>query len=236
MTAHIEGSEDGNFYRGNKGCSGDGYSIYRSTDGGFTWTEHVLPTSETGTADTWNAEEAQVGTDEAAGVHAFWMGADDMPYYAFSTDEGDSWSDAIMIAPPIEGLTGTGFPVVTAGADGRVAFGYVGRVVNESGVARWNAYITVATDVRAAHPLFTTVQLNTDADPIDVTDDCGYVRCGGLGDFLDMRIDQHGRIWFALSHNAGGDIGIFGTMTAGPALRGAVGPLTTMPAGGPSTL
>ena len=43
LSAHIEGAENGNFYRGNVGCSGSGYSIYRSTDGGFTWTEHPLP-------------------------------------------------------------------------------------------------------------------------------------------------------------------------------------------------
>ena len=236
LTAHIEGSEDGNFYRGNIGCDGDGYSIYRSTNGGYVWTEHPLPTETTGSANTWNAEEAQVGTDEGSNVHAMWMGADDMPYYAYSRDEGDSWSDPMMIAPPIPGLTGTGFPVVTAGADGRVAFGYVARVVNESGVAQWNAYITVATDAFGEAPLFTTVQVNADEDPIDTLDDCGYVRCGGLGDFLDMRIDQHGRIWFALSHNLGGDIGIFATFNAGPALRGPMGPLSMMPAGGPATL
>ncbi|MDP6334543.1 MAG: sialidase family protein, partial [Candidatus Poseidoniaceae archaeon] len=43
LSAHIEGADNGNFYRGNVGCSGSGYSIYRSTDGGFTWTEHPLP-------------------------------------------------------------------------------------------------------------------------------------------------------------------------------------------------
>jgi len=236
LTAHIEGSVDGNFYRGNPGCTGDGYSIYRSTNGGFTWTEQVLPTAETGTANTWNAEEAQVGIDEAGNVHAMWMGADDMPYYAYSTDAGDSFSDAMMIAPPIDGLTGTGFPVVTAGGDGKVAFGYVGRVVNETGVAQWNAYITVATDAFGDAPLFTTVQINADEDPIDTLDDCGYVRCGGLGDFLDMAVDQHGRIWFALSHNLGGDIGIFATMPSGPTLRGPHAPLTAMPVGGPATL
>ncbi|MDP7001108.1 MAG: sialidase family protein, partial [Candidatus Poseidoniaceae archaeon] len=40
LTAHLEGANDGNFYRGNIGCNGDGYSIYRSTNGGYTWTEH----------------------------------------------------------------------------------------------------------------------------------------------------------------------------------------------------
>jgi len=67
-------------------------------------------------------------------------------------------------------------------------------------------------------------------------DDCGYNRCGGLGDFLDMRIDVQGRVWFALSHNIAGDIGIFGSLTEGATLRGTLEPLPPIPAGGPSTV
>jgi hypothetical protein len=231
LTAHLEGAPDGNFYRGNPGCSGDGYSIYRSTNGGFTWTEHPLPTEDSGTADTWNAEEAQVAIDDENNVHAMWMGADDMPYYAYSRDEGGSWSEAMMIAPPA-GLIGTGFPVVTAGSEGRVAFGYVG----DSGGDVWNGYITVVTDAFSDAPLFTTVQINGVDDPLDTTTACGYNRCGGLGDFLDMAVDQHGRPWFGLSHNEGGDVGIFATIIDGPRLRGDFEALNTMPAGGNSTL
>ena len=65
LSAHLVGSVDGNFYRGNKGCTGEGYSVFRTTNAGITWTEHPLPTEITGTADTWNAEEAQVEVDSA---------------------------------------------------------------------------------------------------------------------------------------------------------------------------
>ncbi|MDP6323954.1 MAG: sialidase family protein, partial [Candidatus Thalassarchaeaceae archaeon] len=215
---------------GQIGCDGSGYSIYRSTNGGLTWTEHVLPTSESGTADTWNAEEAQVAIDMDNNVHAMWMGADDMPYYAYSLDEGDSWSDAMMIAPPI-GLQGTGFPVVTAGDSGRVAFGYVGDTGNDT----WNGYLTIMTDAFSDAPLMTTVQINQPGDPLDTEAGCGYNRCGGLGDFLDMSVDQYGRPWFGLSHNLQ-DIGIFATTIEGPTLRGNVAELTVMPTGGPETL
>ena len=64
LTGHMVGANDGNFYRGNPSCDGEGYSIYRSTNGGLTWTEHELPTDVTGMADTWNFEEAQVYPDE----------------------------------------------------------------------------------------------------------------------------------------------------------------------------
>ena len=93
LTAHLVGSVDGNFYRGNTGCSGEGYSVYRTTNAGLTWTEHELPTSESGTADTWNAEEAQVEVDSEGNVHAMWMGIDNMPYWSYSRDQGDTWSN-----------------------------------------------------------------------------------------------------------------------------------------------
>ena len=95
--------------------------MYKTEDGALTWSEHVLPTEESGTADTWNAEEAQVDTDSESNVYAMWMGYDNMPYFSYSVDDANTWSDAVMIAP--NHLKGTGFPVVIAGDPGRVAFG-----------------------------------------------------------------------------------------------------------------
>ena len=162
-----------------------------------------------------------------------WMGLDNMPYWSYSVDQGDTWSNATMIAPPIN-LSGTGFPVVVAGDAGTVAFGYVGE--NEGDEATWNAYLTYATDAFNETPLLTTVQLNGIDDPIDTEPDCGYNRCGGLGDFLDIRVDAYGRTWFSLSHNLA-DVGIFGTFNIGPSLRGeSISMLDAMPAGGPTTL
>ena len=233
LTAHIEGGVNGNFYRGNKGCSGSGYSVYRSTNGGLTWTEHPLPTQESGTADTWNGEEAQVAVDDSGNVHAFWMGLDDMPYWAYSRNAGDTWSDAMMIAPPIN-LSGTGFPVVAAGYEGTVVFGYVGETPGQN--ETWNAYLTYATDAFNTTPLLTTVQINGIGDPIDVVVDCGYNRCGGLGDFLDIAIDSNGRTWFALSHNIA-DIGIFATLNTGTSLKNSdLILMSDLPKGGPMTL
>ena len=224
------GANDGNFYRGNPGCSGEGYSIYRSKNGGLTWTEHPLPTETTGTADTWNAEEAQIHPDEENNLHAMWMGIDNLPYYSYSRDEGDTWSDPMMIAPPA-GLIGTGFPALAAGSEGRVAFAYLGDTGNDT----WNGYISVITDAFNPNPLITTVQINDFGDPLDTTADCGYNRCGGFGDFIDILIDQFGRPWFGLSHNIV-DEGIFATFTIGPSLRNDMGPLDPMPFGGNLTL
>jgi hypothetical protein len=80
------------------------------------------------------------------------------------------------------------------------------------------------------------VMVNEASDPLDdASPTCGYERCGGFGDFLDMQIDANGRVWFALSHNPTNS-GIYGSLTMGPSLRGEVLPLSEMAAGGPKTL
>ena len=91
------------------------------------------------------------------------------------------------------------------------------------------------TDSFSPMPLITTTQVNNFGDPLDTTVDCGYNRCGGFGDFIDILIDQHGRPWFGLSHNIV-DQGIYGTMMMGPSLRDATVPLNPLPEGGFSTL
>jgi len=94
----------------------------------------------------------------------------------------------------------------------------------------------VMTDSFGPMPLMTTVQINDVNDPLEnAKTDCGYDRCGGFGDFIDVLVDQHGRVWFGLSHNIV-DEGIFATFSVGPSLRGPVAPLTPIPEGGPSTL
>ena len=233
LTGHMVGANDGNFYRGNPSCDGEGYSIYRSANGGLTWTEHELPTDVTGMADTWNFEEAQVYPDEENNLHAMWMGADDLPYYSYSFNQGDSWSAPLMVAPP--GLNGTGFPAVAAGDSGKVAFAYLG----DTGGDTWNGYISIMTDSFSETPLITTVQVNEFGDPLSLEADCGYNRCGGFGDFIDILVDNHGRAWFGLSHNIGNNLqdeGIYGTTMVGPSLRGAIAPLNILPEGGPKTL
>ncbi len=233
LTGHMVGANDGNFYRGNPSCDGEGYSIYRSTNGGLTWTEHELPTDVTGMADTWNFEEAQVYPDEENNLHAMWMGADDLPYYSYSFNQGDSWSAPLMVAPP--GLNGTGFPAVAAGDSGKVAFAYLG----DTGGDTWNGYISIMTDSFSEAPLITTVQVNEFGDPLSLEADCGYNRCGGFGDFIDILVDNHGRAWFGLSHNIGNNLqdeGIYGTTMVGPSLRGSIAPLNILPEGGPKTL
>ena len=69
------------------------------------------------------------------------------------------------------------------------------------------------TDAFNETPLITTVQVNADDDPLDnASPTCGYERCGGFGDFIDMQID----VWTSMAGiitQPNGDTGIFGTFT-----------------------
>ncbi len=224
LSGHLCGANDGSFYRGQP--SSGGPAVYRSTDGGYLWTEHTI-TTVTGT----QTHEVAVGTDEANNVHAFWIGADDLPYYSFSTDRAETWREPILVAP--EGLTGSGFPTIVAGADGRAAFGYLGNTIGGSG---WSGYLGIITDAYAEYPLITTVAINDPSDPLDTSEWSNFGRLGGFGDFIDICIDPDGRPWVAMAHDVKGEIGIVGTFTEGPALRGDLDYLVPIPAGGPSTI
>ncbi|MCI0497664.1 MAG: glycoside hydrolase [Thermoplasmata archaeon] len=225
LSGHLVGANDGKIYRGQP--AGDYQpAMYRSTNGGMWWTEHII-TTETGT----QTHEIAIGVDEANNVHAFWIGADNMPYYSNSLDFGDTWCDPMMVAPP--GVGECGFPSIAGGADGRCAFTYIG--LNEEGTG-WSGYLGVITDAWNEHPLITTVAVNQPEDPLDTSDDCGFRRCGGFGDFIDICIDPDGRPWAALANNRYEDAGIVGIYTHGPALRGDIGSLPVLPVGGPSTI
>ena len=62
------------------------------------------------------------------------------------------------------------------------------------------------------------------------------VRCGGFGDFIDVELDDFGRPWIALAHNAAGtEEAVIGTLMTGPSLYGEVVQLPVLPVGGVSS-
>jgi len=228
LHGHVAGGSDGSVYRGNPSCEGP--AVYRSLDGGYTWTEHTISTT-VGMQDGWHNHEVAVAVDEGGNVHTTWIATDNMPYYAYSRDQGDTWSEPMMIAAP--GVNQTGFPTIFAGDEGRVALGYIGLQGGQSG---WNGYMAVLTDAFNEYPLITSVSVNLFEDPLDSSEDCGNVRCGGFGDFIDIEIDDEGRPWIALAHNVRNQEGIVGTFVTGPSLYGDLIQLEVIEAGGNTTL
>jgi len=243
LHGHVAGGSDGSIYRGNPSCEGP--AVYASHDGGYTWSEHTI-TTEVGMQQGWHAHEVAVAVDEGGAVHATWISNDQMPWYAYSRDQGMTWSQPMMVAAP--GVNETGFPTIFAGDEGRVVIGYIGEVNDcedggnntteeNSSICGWGGYMAVMTDAFADNPLITSVVVNMPEDALDITSDCGNVRCGGFGDFIDVELDDEGRPWIALAHNAAGtEEAVIGTLMTGPALYGELVQLPDLPAGGSSTL
>lgn len=232
LSAHVHGAPDGRFYRGNPSCSGP--AVYRSDDAGLTWSEHTIPAPK-----GVSGHDVETAVDAANHVHAFWIGADGLPYEASSKDFGDTWTPARMVAPP--GVNETGFPTIAAGAGGRIAFAYIGAHVDggykaNQKNANWTGYLGVMTDAFAPDPLVTTVAINAPGDPLS-HGACGDTRCGGFGDFIGIDIDPQGRPWVAMASNTHHETGIVGTLLEGPSLRSAtLAPLPPITLGGPQSL
>ncbi len=227
LSGHVWGSSDGRFYRGNPAC--DGPSVYRSEDGGLTWTEHVITTAM-GT----QGHEIAVAADGAGGVYAFWINDEGMPVLAVSNDHAETWSAPHIVAA--DGVTAAGFPTIAAAAPGHVAFAYIGTTIEDgyqgsTDDMNWNGYLGITLDALAANFTVANVQVNSDEDPLDAGRPCGRMRCGGFGDFIDITIDAEGRPWAALAHNGNDNFGIVGTLAAGPSLWGN-GTLPALPVGG----
>ena len=208
-------------------ASCDGPAVYRSDDGGLTWSEHTIH------AGPVQGHEVATGVDEQGNVYAFWI-AEGLPYLAVSTDFAVSWTEPMMVAPPH--VTAAGFPTVAGGGAGQVALAYIGTDVeggydgNDDDMA-WSGYIGYSIDALNATPLIATVAVNGPDDPLDQGRPCGAIRCGGFGDFIDIVIDAEGRAWAAMAHNGHDNIGLAATVAEGPSLRGE-GWLPPLPLGG----
>ena len=238
LHGHVAGGSDGWVYRGNPSCEGP--AVYASSDGGYTWSEHTI-TTEVGMQQGWHSHEVATAVDEGGNIHATWISNDQMIWYANSQDHGESWGSPLMVSAP--GIKETGFPTIFAGDSGRVVIGYIGEMNDvtannsTSGGVGWGGYMAIMTDAFNDVPLITSIAVNLPGDPLDDTSDCGNVRCGGFGDFIDVEIDDEGRPWVALAHNtAGFQEAIIGTFVTGPALYGDLISLPELPLGGNSTL
>jgi hypothetical protein len=209
LTGHGHASfADGTVYLPRVGCNQAQVGISR--DGGLTW--------NTVNVGAGVGHEAIVATDTKGTAYMVWIGdANKAIYLSVSKDKGASWSKAINITKP--GVTAVKLPSITAGADGRIAFLYVGTetphgwAVDATGddgkllypheflAATWNAYIGVSLNADSDEPIFAT----TTAHPLEEPVKRGACRgrCfgdkGGMYDFLDIDIDpRNGRIWAAL--------------------------------------
>jgi hypothetical protein len=226
LHGHGTTGPDGRTYLGKVHCGTPMVAV--SEDDGLTWntvpitTEHPSP-----------KHDVEVAIDEAGNVYAMFVDDELQPYVSVSTDHGESWSRPVNVALP--DVATAQFPAIAAGAEGKLAFVYLGTDSDEpvpdmSDEVAWNAYVATVPDALKPNPTIATSQVNLQGDPIARGPCDDDNRCDGIGDFIDIVIDDDGRPWSALvdvCHDAcdaqsGNDeaIGAVGTLEQGFALRG----------------
>ncbi len=184
-------------------------TIAVSDDDGLSWTRHVISdvamyrsTFEDPLLGELSApaHEVPIAVDDAGNVYAVWIGEDRLPYFAASSDYGQSWTEAISIAPP--GVATTDFPSIAASGDGRAVAVYYGTdfaadYPDMDPEAAWHGYMTTILDATGDSPLLATTMVN-DADNPLARGICGGTRCNGVGDFIDIVVGPDGRPWAGL--------------------------------------
>lgn len=196
LHGHIETDSAGRLFVPKGHCNQPWLAI--SEDGGSTWTR-VRVSDEVDAFDTHHG----IAVDDEDNLYYLWMDrARKQPYLSVSRDHGRTWSDPLMVAPP--GVAETNFPILTAGAPGRIAIQFPGTTVDDrNNKARpWNAYMIVSTNALDEDPLFVSTTANPVSDPIH-RGDCGTGsntgRCAGMLDFLDIRVSPvDGMFWAAV--------------------------------------
>ncbi|HLE98038.1 MAG TPA: sialidase family protein, partial [Candidatus Thermoplasmatota archaeon] len=198
LTGHLEAAPDGTVYLPMSDCTvATSPPIVAITqDDGLTWTVSTI-------SEDFPSDEHDVGiaVDEAGNVFALWA-SEGRLMLARSTDVGATWTPAIDVTAP--GVTGVAFTAIAAGAEGRIAFAYVGTNVTDGYEgkeeaddwedATWNAYIGVITDALVDDPIVQTSTANDPADPV-ARGVCGRTRCRGMTDFIEIVVDAAGRPW-----------------------------------------
>jgi hypothetical protein len=192
LHGHIKVDDDGRLFLPKGHCGNPWLGV--SEDGGDTW-RRVQVSNRVSSRDVHTA----VDVDDAGNVYYAWYDSQRrLPYLAVSTDHGRTFGDPIMIAPP--GVFEANFPVVTAGAEGRVAVMFPGSTVNnrDDKSRPWNSYHVLTTNALDAEPLFLSTTANPVNDPIHRGDCNG--RCAGMFDFLDLITSPaDGGFWSAIT-------------------------------------
>ena len=169
-----------------------------STDGGFSYQVQDLHIGNIGL-------DPEVTSTPDGTAYMFTKAPDGKVYLVRSKDRFTSYDGPFLVSPP--GVETTAFLGMTAGSDGRVAFGYLGTSdpaaieddVNATSV--WNAYVTMTLDGEAGQPTFVTTQVNQEGDPVQRGSICELRACvdgnRNLLDFVDLHAGPDGRFYFA---------------------------------------
>lgn len=208
---------DGTVYVPRSLCGRPALSV--STDGGLTYEWDYLFEKNSSYETEPGVHDTMVAVDANGTVYYFWLGNQGTTAnLVISKDQGATWSEVYNVTAP--GLTAVRFPGIAAGADGRIAFQYmgtdnprghaVGRDIADNATNRqiwenatWNAYVGISLNAAGDAPTFAITTVNDLSLPLkrgECQDRCpGNGREGGPFDFLDIEIDPvTGQIFTAI--------------------------------------
>lgn len=197
LNGHQHHARDGTIYVPYGFNCGQAF-VATSTDGGMTYVRHNLGVPNIGL-------DPEVTSTPDGTAYLFSKSPDGPVYMVRSKDRFETYDGPFRVSPPE--VKTTAFLGMTAGSDGRVAFGYFGSTSDkkvEDDVENetiWNAYITFTLDGEAATPTFVTVLANEAGDPVQRGSICMLRDCQdgnrNLLDFVDLHAGPDGRVFFA---------------------------------------
>jgi hypothetical protein len=210
---------DGTVYLGRGWCGRVTAGV--SHDYGLTWDMVVISDDP---LHAPSEHDVSIATDTSGTAYALWIGDRGRSVFtSTSKDKGMTWSTPLNVTAP--GVTAAKFPSIVAGADGRIAFLYVGsdnphghqigamddgelRYPDAYEVATWNAYMGTSLNADSDDAVFAVVMANHPDEPLKRGACQG--RCfgdeGGMYDFLDIDIDpMTGQVFAALVDVCSGD-------------------------------
>lgn len=195
---------DGTLYLPREYCGRPFLGVSRNN--GATWTLHRVGGSDSKTLPiAFGANNPSVAVGADGDVYYAWTDGAYQHRVARSGDRGATWSTPTVIHG---GFSSTTFPFVVAGADGRVATGFIGATGGEPGNpgsvgndAEWHLYLASSMDADAASPQYELGRVTPAGDPIML----GCVgrhggSCSGhdqLLDFNDVAVLPDGRLAIA---------------------------------------
>lgn len=147
-----------------------------------------------------------LGVDPAGNAYAMWIdGEAQVPVLSVSTDDGQTWSEPMRVAPDDVAVAGA-FSLAPGGV-GKAALSYV--AVLASDPLNSHAVMAAAYGLDTDAPAIHTAVLTTPHEPLQAGGSCADAFCSGQADFLDATIAPDGTAWGSFVHGpnlAGGHL------------------------------
>ncbi|HET7569026.1 MAG TPA: PKD domain-containing protein [Gammaproteobacteria bacterium] len=199
LHGHAKVGPDGAVYVPTAFC-GTGQGGVVSLDAGLTWTDFIIPGSQ---SFEGGSTDPSIAIDQANTVYECYVdgqGPEHHVHVAVSHDHGQTWVNNTDIGAPV-GVIMADFPEAIAGSPGRAACGFLGSNVagnHESLDYPGNWYLFIATTYDGGKT-WTTVN----ATPNDPVQGHGGIWNSGGGnlnrnllDFNEVTMDNHGNVLF----------------------------------------